>query len=78
MKNKDTAVIVGFSLVLTDSGKGYAELCTEVVDTDAKELISFLEEEDWVVVNAAINAIKRISSKVQREIHNEINAVRSV
>lgn len=75
--DREKAVLAGFSLVFADNGKGSAELCTEIVDIDSKELLGFFKEEDWVIINAAMNAVRRISSKVQREIHNEINAVRS-
>lgn len=73
----DSITIAGFALVFTDNGKGQLELSTEVTTTDAKKLLGILGDEDWVVVNAAINAIKRVGNRVEQEIHREIEAVRS-
>lgn len=73
----DSITIAGFALVFADNGKGQLELSTEVTTTDAKKLLDILGDEDWVVVNAAINAIRRVGNRVQQEIHREIEAVRS-
>jgi len=73
----DAVVIAGVSLVFSDNGKGQLELCTEVTTTDAKKLVDILSDEDWVIVNAAINALRRVGNKIEQEIHREIAAVRS-
>ena len=76
----EVAVLQSFGLVFAEDGKGRAQLSVETVDISQKNLSTLrdiLSDEDWVVVNAAINAIKRVAGKVEREIHREIQAVRN-
>lgn len=71
----EVAVLAGFSLIFMEDDKGSVALGTEITNTDPNLLKEYLESGDWVMLNAAINVVKKHSAKIENEILKEIKAV---
>ena len=70
------AVLVGFELLLTHTEpEKSAVLMFGMTDTANKDLQELFKPEDWLVVNAAMNTVRREMHKIISKVNREIDAV---